>query len=152
MFIYLIFQHLETKKMSKKTPKKVCSQSFTSSSNQLTLTQTPDPRSTPSRTAARLGRGPGAMCGITFLRLLKPVEYYQEKYGTPHYALTSQVPFRESGVRARELTFFFLGVLFTPPPAPTPTPWQADFLSASLPKVQKAPTVGTFGGGVRGGG
>jgi len=28
------------------------------------------------------------MCGITFLRLLKPVEYYQEKYGTPHYALT----------------------------------------------------------------
>ena len=28
------------------------------------------------------------MCGIVFLRLLKPVEYYEEKYGTPFWALT----------------------------------------------------------------
>eukprot|EP00906_Rhabdomonas_costata_P037597 RCo052981 len=27
------------------------------------------------------------MCGIVFLRLLKPPEYYAEKYGTSHYAL-----------------------------------------------------------------
>eukprot|EP00667_Euglena_gracilis_P005646 EG_transcript_5688 len=28
------------------------------------------------------------MCGIAFIRLLKPVEYYHEKYGTPFYAMT----------------------------------------------------------------
>ena len=26
-------------------------------------------------------------CGVAFVRLLKPLEYYQEKYGTPFYGL-----------------------------------------------------------------
>ena len=27
------------------------------------------------------------MCGIAMVRLLKPLEYYREKYGTPFYGL-----------------------------------------------------------------